>query len=147
MPDQARELYEEARQVAGVSRRAGAALARATLERFLRDFDTAAPAGATLADRIDRVVPQVSAGLGELLTLIRHVGNKSLHVEDAPDEAVVLVLDEENTEMIDALFVAINDLVEELITKPARTSRLAALIPQSVRDAAARRAKPGANRD
>src|SRR5688500_1715170 len=43
MPVEVRELYEEARTVAGVSRRAGAALARATVERLIKTLDPDAP--------------------------------------------------------------------------------------------------------
>ncbi|MFT4284300.1 MAG: DUF4145 domain-containing protein [Protaetiibacter sp.] len=134
MPDDARSLYEEAREVFAVSPRAGAALARAALERLLRTIDQDAPARATLEVRIDRVLAEVSQPLGKMLTVIRHVGNESLHVQDEPDELTLLVLSDEQTENAELLFAAINGLVEELITKPAAYEALYDRAPQNVRD-------------
>lgn len=137
MPDTARELYDEAREVAGISRRAGAALARATLERLLKVLDPQAGSVA-LDKRIGRILPRVSEPLGQLLTVIRHVGNKSLHVPDQPDEILVFVLDEENGQVMELLFEAINDLVDELITRPARSKSLYDRVPEGVRQAVER---------
>jgi hypothetical protein len=132
MPPDVMELYNEARDVMAVSRRAGAALARATLEKLLKRLDPGQPAGATLAQRIDVTMPSVSSSLGEMLTIIRHVGNKALHAEDEPDDAVLLVLDETQTELVALIFEAINELVDERITKPATTKRFIGLVPEDV---------------
>lgn len=139
MPAAAREIYDEARLVLSISRRAGAAMARATLERLLRDLDSEAEAKSTLDRRIARVVPQVSSGLGGVLDVIRHAGNKSVHAEDEVDDVLVLVLDDEDIEVVDLLFSAINELVDELITKPKRHADLVDKLPRSVRDGIARR--------
>lgn len=133
MPPGARELYVEAREVVGLSRRAGAALARASMERLLKALDPEAGT-TTLEKRIERVLPRVSSSLGDLLTVIRHAGNKSLHVEDDPDELTVLVLDPGEEEVVDFMFTAINNLVDELITRPRKAAELYALVPQGVRD-------------
>lgn len=132
MPPEARELYDEAREVVSISRRAGAALARASLERLLKTVDpvTGRP---TLEDRIERILPRVSDGLADMLTVIRHAGNKSLHVEDQPDEVMVLVLDPEETEIVEMIFTAVNNAVEELITRPQKTSGLFSKVPEAVR--------------
>lgn len=144
MPDDVRELYEEARAVVGLSRRAGAALARATLERLLRGQYPDVKSNARLEDLILRAEQDVSSGLIDLLTLIRHVGNKSLHVADVPDDAVVMVMAPEQTELAEVLFAAINELVDELITKPQRNARLGALIPDGVRETIERKRAKGA---
>jgi hypothetical protein len=133
MPVEASELYEEAREVVAISRRAGAALARASLERLLRVLNPAL-GRVNLEKRIEDILPRVSSSLGELLTVIRHAGNKSLHVEDDPDELTVLVLDPGEEEVVDYLFIAVNDLVDELVTRPRRAAELYAKIPQAVRD-------------
>ncbi|HKO20913.1 MAG TPA: hypothetical protein VJU82_18720, partial [Acidobacteriaceae bacterium] len=52
MPEEVRALYQEAAAVAAVSRRAGAALARTTLERLIKYLDPDAPKKANLASRI-----------------------------------------------------------------------------------------------
>jgi hypothetical protein len=134
MPSEVAVLYEEARSVIPVSRRAGAALARATLEKLLKSQDPGASADDSLATRIEAVIPKVSSSLAKLLTLIRHIGNKSLHVEDTPDDAVVLVLDPGQTEIVEVIFGAINELVDELITKPKAADAFLALVPKNVTD-------------
>lgn len=147
MPTGPKELYLEAAAVMVVSRRAGAAMARATLERLLIELDPSSPKGARLDDRIIRVLDKVSTSLGEALTIIRHVGNVALHGDPAPDDALVLILDEENTEIIDVLFAAINDLVDELVTRPAVRARLLNAVPRTVRDAVDRKEAAARNRD
>jgi hypothetical protein len=133
MPSEARELYVEAREVVGISRRAGAALARASMERLLRSLDPDA-GKADLAKRIDRILPKVSTSLGKMLTVIRHAGNKSLHVEDNPDPLTILVLDPEEEKIVEYIFTAINNLVDELITRPREADELYETVPQEVRD-------------
>ncbi|WIB42821.1 DUF4145 domain-containing protein [Curtobacterium sp. MCLR17_058] len=134
MPPAAAELYEEARSVVAMSRRAGAAMARATLERLLRDLDPEADGKLTLDRRIERILARVSSGLGRVLDVIRHVGNKSVHVSDSSDDKVlVLVLDEEDAAVVDVLFSAINQLVDELVTKPAQYRKLFDQLPDGVR--------------
>ncbi len=133
MSASARALYEEARAVVPISRRAGAAMARATLEFVLRELDPEAGEKATLNARIENVRPRVSSGLIEILDVIRYAGNESVHVGDSTDDVIVLVLDERTTELIDFLFESINDLVDELHTKPSRQRGLAQSLPESVR--------------
>lgn len=144
MPSEVRELYDEASAVAAVSRRAGAAFARATLERLLKLLDPAAPSGSKLDEYIARVIPRVNAATGKLLTLIRHVGNKSLHVEDTPDDAIVLLLTDEDVELLGVLFQTINDVIEELITRPNQAAMLYDAVPATVRAAAEAKAAKGA---
>lgn len=141
MPPEVRELYDEASAVASVSKRAGAAFARATLERLLKLLDPDAPKGSRLDEYIARVIPRVTVATGKLLTLIRHVGNKSLHVDDAPDEAVVLLLSHEDVDLLPIIFQTINDVVEELITKPNQAALLYDAIPATVRAAAEAKAE------
>jgi len=136
MPAEVRELYDEASAVAAVSKRAGAAFARATLERLLKLLDPDAPPGARLDDYIARVIPRVNVSTGKLLTLIRHVGNKSLHVDDIPDDAVVLLLSNDDAELLGVIFQTINDVVEELITRPNQAAVLYEAVPAAVRAAA-----------
>jgi predicted RNA-binding Zn-ribbon protein involved in translation (DUF1610 family) len=135
MPPEVVDLYNEAREVMAVSRRAGAALARATLEKLLKllkEPDATQPKNASLADRIEAMVPKVSSSLGEMLTIIRHLGNKTIHPEDEPDDAVVLVLDESQTELAGLLFESINELVDQRITKPATSKRFLGMVPDNV---------------
>ncbi|QYF74139.1 DUF4145 domain-containing protein [Cryobacterium sp. PAMC25264] len=130
MPAGVADLYNEAREVMAVSRRAGAALARATLERLLKTLDDTPPKNANLAARIDAVHGKVSSSLGEMLTVIRHVGNQALHGSETTDDSVLLILDETQTELVDLIFESINELVDELVTKPEASKRFLSLVPQ-----------------
>ncbi|WP_231567039.1 DUF4145 domain-containing protein [Frigoribacterium sp. MEB024] len=142
MPANVRELYEEARLVAPLSRRASAALARASLERLLRTLDDEAPAKARLDERIARLAPKVSSALARNLTVLRYIGNDALHGTDEEAELVALYLDASSEAGIaDVIFSAINELVDELITKPAEAERLFMQLPEGVRTAAERKAK------
>jgi hypothetical protein len=135
MPEGVRELYEEAAQVAVVSRRAGAALARATVERLLKYLDPEAPKGATLDKRIERVTPRVSTSARTLLEMVRVSGNGAVHADDEPDEIVTIVLsDQEGPSVLEMLLDAANDLVDELIARPAQIEQRRAQLPQHVQD-------------
>jgi len=131
MPPTAKSLYREAAEVVGISPRAGTALARATLENLLRHLDPA-PAR-NLAARIERIQSAVSTPLAQMLTIIRHTGNMALHAGDAEDDLMVLVLDPEQEPIVGLFFEAINDLVDELITRPARAQALFEKLPEDVR--------------
>lgn len=135
MPEDVRELYEEASAVATVSRRAGAALARATLERLLKNLDPDAPRRTRLDTYIERVSRRVSTHTARMLTLIRHTGNKALHVEPNPDESIVLLLSDEDSGILDAIFVTIDSVVDELITRPRQADAYYATVPEGVRSA------------
>ncbi|MEJ2854874.1 MULTISPECIES: DUF4145 domain-containing protein [unclassified Saccharothrix] len=134
MPASVRELYEEAAAVAPVSRRAGAALARATVERLIKVVDDGAPKRATLEKRIQRIESRVSTPLRELLDIVRVAGNGAVHVDDDPDEIVVLALgDDEGPALLELLLDAANNLVEELISRPRKTRALWERLPEAVR--------------
>jgi hypothetical protein len=144
MPGDAKELYDEAREVLGISRRAGTALARASLERLLKTLDPQ-PGNPDLATRIVKIAPRLPESLGQILTIIRVAGNQSLHVPDQPGELLVLILDPDETEVVDLMFEAINELVEQLITRPAKVVTHFEKVPDAVRakyEAELRKGKP-----
>lgn len=133
MDSGAKSLYEEAGRVLPLSRRAGAALVRAALEKQVKILDADAPPGARLDDRIPRLSARVSTPLAELLDIARHVGNASLHGSE--DELVYLYLEdsEEADDIAEMLFDAINDLVDELVARPAETKTLWDKLPSGVK--------------
>lgn len=148
MPPLVAELYDEARAVLPVSRRAGAALARAAMERLLRDVDTDAPAGARLDDRINRIHSRVSVALGESLDVIRYLGNQALHVDAEQHELVYVYLDETDPAIAEFMFSSINQLVDELIARPEQAKERFDQLPDSVRESIARkRAKDDASQN
>lgn len=134
MPEAVRELYDEAAAVAAVSRRAGAALTRAMVERLIKDLDPDAPKNAKLNERIERLHRQVSTPLGKLLDVVRVVGNGALHVDDKPDELVVIAMDDTTgPPLIELMLQAANDLVDELITHPKTVQDLWDKLPTGVK--------------
>ncbi|MFD5828309.1 DUF4145 domain-containing protein [Lentzea sp. NPDC060358] len=135
MPDDVRELYEEARTVAAVSRRAGAALARATVERLIKTLDPDAPKSAMLDKRIERIRPRLTPQTAQLLDVLRVTGNGALHVDDDPGELVVMALDdEEGPALLELLLETANDLVEEMIARPATVGGLWNKLPEGIRN-------------
>ncbi len=141
MPEAVETLYNEARAVAAASRRAGAALARAALELLLKELDKEAPAKANLDDRIALVTKKVNTPTAKLLTVCRHVGNKSLHGDDNPDEAVLLLLTDADSELMDVIFESINLVVDDLITRPALVDDIYDKVPAGVRASAEAKAR------
>ncbi len=137
MPADAAELYEEARAVALVSRRAAAALGRAALESLLADVRP--DFKGRLDDRIAALQPEVSLGLWQILSVLRHTGNKALHGSDSGDGLVSIVMDDDGS-TLGLLLGAINDLVDELIERPAQAAELFALLPDGVAADALRKA-------
>jgi hypothetical protein len=134
MPEPAKELYEEAAAVAGVSRRAGAAMARSAVERLVKLVDPEAPRKLKLAERIDRLKPKVSTPLAQLLDVVRVTGNSALHGSDDASEIVVVVLDdEEGPAALTLLLEAANMLVDELIARPREAAELWSRLPESIR--------------
>ncbi|KOX16194.1 hypothetical protein ADK67_40285 [Saccharothrix sp. NRRL B-16348] len=130
-----RELYEESRTVAGVSRRAGAALARATVERLIKTLDPDAPKKAKLDQRIDRIRDRLTPQTAQLLDVLRVTGNGALHVDDEPGELVVMALDDkEGPELLELLLETANDLVEEMIARPTTVGGLWQRIPEGIRN-------------
>lgn len=134
MPHAVRELYEEAAAVAFVSRRAGAALARATMEHLLKHLDPNAPKRMNLDGRIARVRKRVTTPTGQLLDLVRVTGNGAVHVDDDPSDIVVIALsDTEGPALLELLLEATNSLVDELITRPKLVSSLWEKLPDATK--------------
>jgi hypothetical protein len=134
MPPEVRELYDAAARVAAESRRAGAALARATAEQLIKIVDFSAPQGSTLAQRIERIRRDVSRPVAQMLDVVRHLGNKTLHGQDIADELVELVLDDASgPAVVEQLLTTINQLVEQLIVTPVASAVLWGKLPDGVK--------------
>ncbi|MDQ0894440.1 DUF4145 domain-containing protein [Agromyces ramosus] len=133
MPADVRELYDEASEVFGLSRKAGAALIRAALEKLIRQLDDGGTEKDRLHDRIARLKGRVSAPLGQLLDVVRYLGNESLHGV-GEDELVYLYLHDDTSGVGEMLFDAVNDLVDELIARPAAIDGAWKRLPEGVRD-------------
>lgn len=135
LPPEVAELYVEAASVAPRSRRAGAALARAAVEKLLRHLDPDAPKSTSLEKRIERILPQASSRLQQQLHLLRVTGNGAVHVDDEPDSIVLLMLDdEEGPALLEILLDTVNQLTEELVTRPRIAQKLFDQLPVKVRE-------------
>jgi hypothetical protein len=134
MPAEVLELYEEAAEVAAVSRRAGAAFARVMVERLIKILDPGASPTAKLHQRIARLKSRVSTPLGQMLDVVRVTGNGAVHVDDQPDDLVIMALDDqEGPALLELLLETANDLVDELITRPKIVGDLWDKLPEAVK--------------
>lgn len=141
MPEDAAELFREAVAVLPYSRRAAAALCRASMERLVKFLDPDCPKRISLDGRLVRLEGSVSSVTIDLLNVLRHVGNTALHGEQDDDVSATIYVDENDGTIAEAFFLAINTLVDELITRPRRSAELYGNLPESVR--AAYEAKAG----
>lgn len=135
MPDDAAELYKEAVSVLPFSRRASAALCRASMERLVKVLDPECPKRAKLDERLARLEGRVSSTTIDLLNVLRHVGNTALHGGQDGDGSATIYIDEDDETIAETFFVVINTLVDELITKPRRSAELYNKLPAGVRHA------------
>lgn len=130
MPADARELHIEAARVAVVSRRAAGALARATVERLLKNPDIGAT-GKDLFQRIESLQGQVTPRLRTLLHLVRDTANELLHEKGTPSDLTARLLDdEEGPRHIELFLDAANLLVDERITNPRELEKAVQAAPR-----------------
>lgn len=133
MPEDAAVLFREAVAVLPFSRRAAAALCRASMERLVKVVDPGCPPRTPLDERLARLESRVSTSTIDLLNVLRHVGNTALHGGKEGDGSAVIYIDEEDHTIAETFFLAINTLVDELITKPRRSAELYGSLPEGVR--------------
>lgn len=117
------ELYEEAVAVAPASRRAACALLRVLLEAFLERHLTHADhnvEGMPLVGMIELAVDhlELSQSLKDGLTAVRERGNTAVHDPYG-------LTDDTRTDDLPWLFQAVDDLVEDLHTKPEKWAGIA----------------------
>lgn len=141
MPPGVADLYQEAAAVLPYSKRAAAALSRAAAERLVKELTPDMPEKIQLNGRLAALQDRVSRPTQKALQAIRHVGNKSLHGDNGQDGAVILYLDGDSNEVAELFFFAINDLVEQCITRPRKIDDLYDALPKSVREGIERTAK------
>ncbi|MFV9424939.1 DUF4145 domain-containing protein [Microbacterium sp. S1037] len=130
MPADARAIFVEAALVAPASKRAAAALARASLEILLKQLFPDSQAR-NMQERIGEIRQHVRPTLWKLLTTLRVVGNDALH--SSTDGNVVIDLTGDEDDILDPLLGAINLLVEELITQPSAADEIYNMVPENKR--------------
>lgn len=133
MPADTRSLFLEAVAVLPHSKRAAAALCRAAMERLVKNVDPEAPKKAKLDERFVRLEKRISSSTIDVLNVLRHVGNTALHGGQDGDESATIYMEDDDETIAETFFVAINVLVDELITKPKRNAALYGSLPEGVR--------------
>jgi len=137
MPDDIRNDYDEARSIASASPLGAAALLRLCIQKLCREL------GQPGKDLNRDIGALVSAGLDERvqkgLDVVRVVGNNAVH----PGELDI----RDRPEVVSLLFTLVNEIVDELISRPKRLEALTGLLPEGARDAIEKRdAKSRASR-
>ena len=125
MPPKAKELYEEARQIATASPRAAAALLRCSLEELLKALGEKK---GSLNTRIGNLVKQglPSKFVQKALDIIRVFGNEAgSHV------GTIDLSGKDNQETVYKLFNIMNFIVEKTITEPKTIDELTDRIPEN----------------
>lgn len=130
MPAEIARDFEEARSILNLSPRGAAALLRLCVEKLCAHLGAA---GKSIDDKIAHLV---SKGLDErvkdALDVVRVIGNNAVH--DGK-----LDVRDNDPDLASRLLDLVNEIVEEMISKPNRLTALKGKIPQGAKDAIARR--------
>ncbi len=135
MPDDVKELYEEARQVHVYSPRAAAVLLRVATERltvYLGETEGKLNTRIKNLETKERLDPIIIRSLH----ILRVTGNEGAH------DGLLKLTGAEGAKAVDNLFFAINYLVEKIITDPARINKIYGELPPNKLDGIKNRAKP-----
>ena len=123
MPDDVKEIYEEARQIAHLSPRATAALLRVALEKLTEHF------GEREGNLNTRIKNLKEKGLNEKIIksadIIRVIAN-----EGGSHAGTIDLTGKDNIETINKLFFLINIIVEYLITLPKKVDDMHNQLPE-----------------
>lgn len=133
MTCQARELYEEARAVLPISRRAAAALARASLEVLLKAITPDVDGGLNALIAAQRA--RASDSTWQLMTLVRVVGNSAVHA-DQDETLMALLLDDDQASLVQPILTCVLNVYRELVEAPSRLQEAWEVVPPAKRAAA-----------
>lgn len=132
MPDDVLAIYNEAREVAPISRKSAAGLLRLALQMLVDELESGSAGidkkiGALVQKGLD---PQVQ----KAMDVLRVVGNESVHPGQIDLEA--------DDELLPALFNLVNIIVEQVIARPKHIGGLFAKLPESKLAAIEKRDNP-----
>lgn len=135
MPEKARKIYDEARQVGNASPRSAAALLRVCLEQLVNELE---PGNSRLNDKVGKLVArglpeQVQKAMDTLRVFGNEAGAHAGELDLSDDRATV-----------EALFEILNIVVEDVVTRQKKIEALYRRLPQGKLDAIARRDAPKA---
>ncbi len=127
MPDDVKEIYEEARQVHVYSARAAAALLRVALEKLTIHLGETAGKLDTRIGSLQKkgLPPQVISSFD----IVRIVGN-----EGGAHVGTIDLTGADGADVVNKLFWLINYIIEKTINEPAEIERIAQTLPQGKLD-------------
>lgn len=119
MPNNVLVLYNEAREVAAVSRQSAAALLRLALQHLVNELS---PGGGTIDAKIGGLVQAgLSPRVQQAMDVVRVIGNNAVHPGQIDLDG--------DADLVPALLGLINMLVEQMITRPKELEVLYAALP------------------
>lgn len=131
MPENVKELYNEAREISNKSARGAAALLRLALDKLCDEIcdDCKQPKyNGKISDKIGILVTNgLSTKLQRAFDFVRVTGNDAVH-------ELGLIDIQDNPEITNTLFSLLNLIVEKMITENKQIDDLYNLIPESRRD-------------
>lgn len=130
LPDNIKDVYNQAGKILNISSGASAALSRVSLELLLKHL------GYTKNRLNDNIADVIASNLLSTTTMtsldvIRHFGNEGAHTG-------TISLDDDN-EVAKYLLESINDIVDDLITKPKNNELRYNSLPEGIKKAIERR--------
>ncbi|MFI5910925.1 DUF4145 domain-containing protein [Dactylosporangium sp. NPDC051541] len=129
MPTAARDVYEEARLVARVSKRSAAALLRLVLQMIVDHLE---PGSGDINTKIGRLVQKgLHPQIQQAMDVLRVVGNHAVH----PGQINV----DDDPALLPGLFRLINVVVDQMVSVPKHAQSLYNSLPQAARDQVGRR--------
>lgn len=135
MPDEVKAIYNEAREVAPISRKSAAGLLRLALQMLV---DELVPGRQNIVTKIGKLVSQgLDPRVQRAMDTLRVVGNESVHPGQIDLDA--------DADLTAALFGLLNIIVEQVITRPNHIDALYAKLPETKREAIERRDGPVAS--
>jgi hypothetical protein len=124
LPEEIRKTYDEARAISVHSKRAAAALLRLAVEQLCVELNGEGP---TLNEHIGLLVGNgLHKQTADMFDAVRLVGNNAIH----PVDRIGL---SEKPEIVRTLFWLVNEIADEVITKPRQRAEATAWIPEEER--------------
>jgi hypothetical protein len=132
VPDELRELYDEASAIAPLSPRAAGALGRRALQQLIREH--AGISKRDLATEIDELVASggLPSHLTELLHAVRQVGNFSAHPMKSTNTGEIIDVEPGEVELV---FDVLDGLFDFYFVQPAVTAKRKADLNTKLREA------------